>query len=212
MCPAAVEKPAGGRAVMPGAGFASRSMNWLLAAGLALLLAGGTARAGDPPALAEHQIKALYLFNFIKYVEWPASSFASTNAPYIVGIVQAGRLGDDLGELTKARRINGREIVVKVVLDPQAARTCQVLFLGAGEDQHTRQKMLEAVGGLPVLTVEDREDSADGAGVRFLRQDDNLRPEINLAAVRRANLTVSPKLLAVAIVVRQPAEYAHQLK
>jgi hypothetical protein len=169
---------------------------------LALVLAGGRALAGSPPPLAEHQIKALYLFNFIKYVDWPDTAFATTNSPYIIGVVKDGNLAGDLGELTKARRINGREIIVKAVDDPETAKTCHILFLSAEVDQGACRKMLDAVGRQPVLTVEDGGDSGGGAGVHFVRQEDNLRPEINLTVVRRANLTLSPKLLAVAIVVK----------
>lgn len=167
-----------------------------------LWLAAAPARAADPPPLAEHQIKALYLFNFTKYVEWPAAAFASTNAPFTIGLLAPAELQRDLLELTQGKNVNGREIRFRLIEKEQDLKSCQILFLGADDPRRAAQA-LGTVKDSAVLTVGEAEDFLGRGGmVNFVRKNNKLRLEINLEAAQRARLAISAKLLAVAEVVQ----------
>ncbi len=159
-------------------------------------------RAAEPSALAEHQIKALYLFNFTRYVEWPADSFAFAGAPFTIGILASPEIGEDLREITRGKSVNGREIRVLSLEEERAAKDCQMVFVG-GADPSRVAETLQVTGSAAVLTVGETEDFADRGGVvNFVRQDNRVRLEINLEAARRVRLVISAKLLAVAGIVR----------
>jgi hypothetical protein len=165
---------------------------------LALLLTFDRGLAADPAPLAEHQIKALYLYNLTKYMEWPADAFASTNAPFTIGLMAGADLRGDLVEITKGKVIGGREILVRIIERTQDVKSCQLIFLESG-DRRNLALALNAAKDLPVLPVGVSEDFLNSGGIiTFARKDNKLRLRIDLNAARRARLTVSAKLMAVA--------------
>jgi YfiR/HmsC-like len=165
---------------------------------LAVLLAFDRGLAADPTPLAEHQIKALYLYNLTKYMEWPADAFASTNAPFTIGLMAGTDLRGDLLEITKGKVIGGREILVRFIERTQDVKSCQLIFLESG-DRRNLALALNAAKDLPVLPVGVSEDFINSGGIIiFSRKDNKLKLRIDLNAARRARLTVSAKLMAVA--------------
>ena len=165
---------------------------------LAVLLTFDRGLAADPTPLAEHQIKALYLYNLTKYMEWPADAFATTNAPFTIGLMAGGDLRDDLVEITRGKVIGGREILVRSIDRTEDVKSCQLIFLESGDKRNLAQA-LNAVRDLPVLPVGVSEDFLNSGGIiSFARKDNKLRLRIDLNAARRARLTVSAKLMAVA--------------
>ena len=160
------------------------------------------ATAAEPPPLAEHQIKALYLFNFTKYVDWPGPATATNGTPFIIGILDAPELRGDLQEITRGKRIHGREILVRTVATTQDVKACQLVFIGA-TDKPRIAALLKATQDLAVLTVGEAGNFLTQGGIiNFVRQENKLRVEISLDAARRARLVVSAKLLAVAKAVK----------
>ncbi len=173
----------------------------------ALALAGalfGCASAAELSALAEHQIKALYLFNFTKYVEWPAA--ASNAAPFVIGVCEALEVRNDLVEITRDKRVQGRAIVIQAVRSAQDVGACDLLFIGA-TDQARIAEFLRPSRNAAVLTVGSAENFlALGGMVNFVRREDKLRLEIGLDAVQRARLVMSAKLLAIAGTIKGRAD------
>jgi hypothetical protein len=160
------------------------------------LLVRGPVAAAEPPPLAEHQIKALYLFNFTKYVEWPVPATAA--APFTIGISGAPEVKNDLLEITRGKRVQGREIVVRSITLTQDVKVCQLVFIGMADKPRIRE-LLQRVQDTAVLTVGEADNFlALGGMVNFVRQENKLRLEIGLDAVQRARLVMSAKLLAVA--------------
>ena len=162
--------------------------------------------AAVPAPLAEHQIKALYLFNFTKYVEWPALATGTNTAPFIIGISEAAEVKSDLLEITRGKLIQGREIVVRTIRTAQDVPACQLVFIGTADKRRVAE-LLQRAQDVAVLTVGDGEGFlALGGMVNFVRQENKLRLEIGLDVVQRARLVMSAKLLAVAVSIKGRAE------
>ena len=165
-------------------------------------IAGGFVAAAEPVPVPEHQMKALYLFNFTKYVEWPGEVFAGTNACYTIGIFGAEDTYNDLQALTSDKTVNGRKLVVKRIAQADDAKKCHIVYLGRGSEK-LETAVLETVRQIPVLTVGEHEDFLSRGGmVRFAREQNKLRVEIDLEASQKAHLTVSARLVPIAKVIR----------
>jgi len=174
-------------------------MRYLLAA-LIVAFAVPPARAQESPL--EYQVKAAYLYNFVKFVEWPAGAVPGTLSMCTAGHNPFGKALDDI---VRGESIDGHAIATRVVAAPQAG--CQVLFVPgdvpAGE-------YLRAARGAPVLTVGESADFiAQGGIVNFVRDAGMVRFEIDQDAATRAGLQISSRLLRLARTpVRQGARGA----
>jgi hypothetical protein len=173
---------------------------------MSTLAAGGDLSAVErvePGSLPEHQIKALYLLNFTKYVDWPGESFERTNS-YVIGIAGAADTCADLRGLATNRIINGRSLLIQPIERVEDARKCHMVYLGPGGEK-LAAGILKAVKDTPVLTVGEQDDFFFNGGIiRFAREENKLRIEINLEASQKAGLTISARLLQIAKVIRPP--------
>ena len=89
-----------------------------------LLLSGLPASAAEEAPLSEHQVKAAQMLNFFKYSHWPASAFAKTNSPYVIGVVGRDPFGKDLDRMFELKVVTGRPFVIKRTTDEQELRNC----------------------------------------------------------------------------------------
>lgn len=138
----------------------------------------------------EFQLKAAFIFNFIKFVEWPSNS----------GPINVGILGDDpfQGELKKleSKSIGGRSVKVSVFKDLSQAKSYQVVYAA---DPATALKLVKAVEGLPVLTISDAPDfSEKGGGITLMSSKNRIRFAINKGSLEKSSLKASAKLLSLA--------------
>jgi hypothetical protein len=153
---------------------------------------------GEIPTLAPHQLKALYLYNFTKYVEWPAHAFPSANTPFIIGVLAQPDICRDLQEIIRDKTVNGRPLRVQPLERSQDAQGCQLVFL-SGSDRALLLNTLKVAQSTAALTVGDTDDFlALGGIIHFIRRENTLRLEIDLEAAQHASLAVSVKLLAIA--------------
>src|SRR3954452_914402 len=83
--------------------------------------------------LTEHQVKALFLFNFTKYVEWPSEAFKETNTPVTIGIVGNNIFEADLKKAVEGKNVNGRSITIRNVENAEDITSCHILFISASE-------------------------------------------------------------------------------
>jgi hypothetical protein len=168
-------------------------MSWLL--GL------NSGFGGESPA-TEYQVKALFLFNFAKYVEWPASAFTNDVAPITIGVLGTDPFGDDLQHAVAGKTINGRPFIIKHLAADADMGGCQILFISDSEAARLGEILAKA-GALPILTVGEGQVSAQKNGIiKFVLKEGKVRLEIDLAAARKAGLTISSRLLAVADLVK----------
>ncbi|MGB2604820.1 MAG: YfiR family protein [Candidatus Sulfotelmatobacter sp.] len=167
--------------------------------GVVMLFLGGS--RAQSPAVGEYQIKAAFLYNFAKFVEWPPGSFSDASAPLRICVFGQDPFGQDLRDITKEKNINGRKLQVDQVVDLQRARACHILFISSSEKaQLTR--IFESLRGTDVLTVGDTEGFVEHGGmINFVLGNSRVQFEVNLKAAEQAGLKISSKLLRVAKLV-----------
>lgn len=180
-------------------------VGWLAAAGLALCLAGGAARAvAQPVRSGEYQVKAAYLFHFAQFVTWPSSAFAGSSAPLEICVLGEDPFGAALDAVMYGERVGGRLLAVRRGRSLEGLRGCHILFVGSSEDHQVGAVMAELAGS-PTLTVgESRRFLAAGGVIRFKLDANRVRLEVNRAQVDRRPFKLSSKLLRVADLVTPP--------
>jgi hypothetical protein len=167
----------------------------LLLGALLLLPAFGAAAPG------EYQVKAVFLFNFSRFVEWPASAFPSASAPFVVGVFGHDPFGADLDEVVKGESVNGRPLVVRRVTSAAEAAACQILFIHQSEDKRL-DEVLSALDHRSTLTVTDLPGAAQrGVMIRLVTESGRVRLRINVESARAADLTISSNRLRSAEIV-----------
>jgi hypothetical protein len=154
-------------------------------------------RAAAADAKTESQLKAAFVYKFLSYVEWPASSFAQPDSPVVIGVCGADALAEELGAVVAARTIDGRALTVRVLRRDEALSGLHVLFIGRMADQ-SAQRLAEAKER-PLLTItESPQAFALGSAINFVVVEDKVRFDVSLRAAETANLKISSRLLAVA--------------
>jgi hypothetical protein len=169
---------------------------------LGVLIVGLMLLAGDASAaLSEHRVKAVFLFNFSKFVEWPPSAFAAADAPFVIGVFGRDPFGSDLDDVARGETVNGRPLLVRRVQTAQDAAACQILFIPQSE-RASLDDILAALARSNTLTVSDLDGAAQrGAMIRLITDHDKVRLRINVESARAAGLTISSKLLRSAEIV-----------
>jgi hypothetical protein len=169
---------------------------------LAALVVGLTLLAGDASAaLSEQRLKAVFLFNFSKFVEWPPSAFAAADAPFVIGVFGRDPFGRDLDDVARGEAVNGRQLLVRRVRTVEDAAACQILFISQSERANL-DEILAALTSSNTLTVSDLDSAAPrGAMIRLVTDHDKVRLRINVESARAAGLTISSKLLRAAEIV-----------
>lgn len=196
--------------IRPGDGILGRAWSALRRRGRlgwmrGVLLCGVTTAWGAavPSAQFVHQVKAAYIFNFAKYVEWPADRFESGASPIVIGVLATGTVGEELRRIVKDRQINGRDILVKTVGTPVEIRSVHILFVGVDEGSRFGE-MAETLRRDAILTVgESPKFTGAGGMISFVLQGNNVRFEINQGAAEEAGLRISSQLLKLATEVRK---------
>jgi hypothetical protein len=146
----------------------------------------------------EYRVKATFLYNFTKFVTWPAETFAAEDAELRVTIVGEDPFGQVLDELASSAPSHGRKLVIERRTWNQDLRRSQVLFISRSEKRHLNA-ILANLKGASVLTVSEIEQFSESGGmIGFIFEQDQIRFEINLDAAVEARLEISSRLLALA--------------
>jgi hypothetical protein len=141
------------------------------------------------------------LYQFLHFVVWPDSAFRAPDSPYEICILGTDPLGADLDNTIRGKQVRGRSVRAQRLTSPASAGRCQILFIAASERARLPW-ILEAVAGLPLLTVSElREFEEQGGMVRFVVERDTVRLRINPHSSAAVGVQISSKLLSVATVV-----------
>ena len=171
-----------------------------LVALLAFLLGSLSPGAAGASEFDEYAVKAAYLYNFAKYVEWPPGTFASADAPLLICIAGDDPFGDALaalsGKMIENHPVEVRRLSVTTDLNP-----CQIVFVSRAE-QGRLKTLLAKLARQPILTVSDISDFAQTGGmIGLIEADQRIRFNINLNAAQQAHLKLSSQLLKLATII-----------
>lgn len=176
---------------------------WVLALGCAVLLRySSLAREGDAPP--EFQVKAVFLSNFARFIEWPPGVL-EPGSDVVIGVLGADPFGLYLDDVLRDQKVNGSALTVRRYESVEQIEQCHVLFVSGSEGVHAAE-ILARLRGRPILTVCDtRVFARHGAMVHLIMDDRRVRLRINLEAARREGLLISAKLLRTAEIA-EPGE------
>jgi YfiR/HmsC-like len=166
-----------------------------------MLLAGSNALAQQKPN--EYQVKAVYLYNFGRFVEWPAKVTDSKNRPFTICVLGEDPFGPALETTLAGETIGDQKVAAKRISSLQESIDCQILFISSSEASRLNQ-IIDILDKRAVLTVSDIPRFSQRNGmIQFVLEENRIRFEVNLAATQRVGLTLSSELLKVATAVRR---------
>lgn len=157
--------------------------------------------AGKPESIFSQEINykayTLFLYNFMKYIEWPDNS-----GDLVVGIVGKSPIQKELAILAETKNIKGRKIVVKIISQPEEILSCQMVYVPSEKSSMLKQ-LSEKAKGKPILLIGEREGLAQkGAALSFfIDENDTLRFDINKSVLESHNLKIAKVLLQVGTLV-----------
>jgi hypothetical protein len=155
----------------------------------ALMAAGAAALA-----TSEYQLKAVFLFNFAQFVEWPPEAFDESTSSLNVCIAGNDPFGSELEAVMQDESVGGRPLVVERLADVEAAQSCHLVYVNQPEPQ--LRETLQKLRGKPVLTVGETQAFMESGGmIRFNMDGKKIRLTINPKAADDAQLRLSSKLL-----------------
>lgn len=169
---------------------------WMTCVAAAILLVSAPASAQRPDS-SEAAVKAAFLYNFTKFVEWPGAAFPQPSAAFVVCAFADDAFRKELENILQNEQVRGRQIVMAPASleDP---RGCHLAYFAQRDDER-QAKMLEAVRRSPVLTVgEGRRFIEQGGLIAFMLENDRVRFAVSRGAADAAGLIISSKLLRVA--------------
>lgn len=177
------------------------SLAWILASGLSV--APGSGLAGQAPRLSEYQVKAVFLFNFAQFVDWPPETIVDSQ-PLVIGVLGDDPFGDLLDATVRGEHRGARPFVVRRFQRVEDIKTCDVLFISRPEADRP-EGVLAGLKNRPILTVSDAEGFAEHGGmIGFVTDRNRIRLKVNLGVAQAAHLTISSKLLRVAEIINPP--------
>jgi len=146
----------------------------------------------------EYQVKAAFLYNFAKFVEWPPDALPNEHSPIVIGILGEDPFGHVLDETVLGKSVNGHELQVTRAKAVQDLKGCQIIFVSSSERKRLPE-ILANLRGADVLTVGDTEGFAPSGGIiQFTLRENRVRLMVNVEAAERARLKISSRLLALA--------------
>lgn len=153
-------------------------------------------------AASEYAVKAAYLYNFGRFVDWPPNASGSQSNEFTICVLGRDPFGSALDETIAGEKINNKSVAARRISKAADASGCRILFISSSEDKRLKET-LSTVSPLGVLTVSDMPEFVERGGmVQFVVEANRVRFAINLAAAQQAGLSLSSELLKVATAVR----------
>lgn len=151
----------------------------------------------------EYEVKATYLYNFSRFVDWPVRVVQAQSDSFAICVLGQDPFGPALNATLADETINGKNVVAKRIPRPEEAVNCRILFISSSEEGHLKQ-ILAVLDRASVLTVSDLPQfSRRGGMVQFVLDGNRVRFEVNLTPAEHAGLTLSSELLKLAANVRR---------
>jgi len=158
----------------------------------------GAPAAGQEMQAAEYRVKAAFVYKFGDFVDWPQAAFNAADSPFVIGVVSADPVADELARITVGRSVGGRPVQVRKLRHGDPVSGLQVIFIGRG-NRDQLAATLAASKGQPALTVSESDTGLkSGSMINFVVVSDKVRFDVALAPAEAAHLKISSRLLAVA--------------
>ena len=178
----------------------------LLLASVVVSLAAEISFGGEEPSpqALEYRVKAGFLYNFAKHVQWPATTFASSTNAIVIGILGEDPFGKMLDTTVAGKTIDGHPISVERFERVEDIKACHILFTSASEKDRLAD-IQKNLGGRNILTVSDMDGFLTRGGqIQFITEDNRVKFDIGLDTARQAGLRLDSNLLRLARrVIRQ---------
>jgi hypothetical protein len=175
-----------------------------LAVGIASAFLGPSCLHAQRSNPSEYEVKAAYLYDFGKFVAWPANVATADDFP--ICVLGEDPFGASFDATIAGETINGKKVVVNRIVKPQEAMSCRILFISASEESQLKE-ILATLDKKSVLTVSDiSQFTRRGGMIQFVIDANRVRFEVNVTTAQRAGLTLSSQLLKVAINVRRDSQ------
>ncbi|HEX6859588.1 MAG TPA: YfiR family protein [Caulobacteraceae bacterium] len=150
----------------------------------------------------EYPVKAAFLYKFAPFVEWPPRAFDGDASPLTICIVGHDPFGSTLDQVVAGQKLNHHPIVARRIDTIAAASPCQIAYFGGSKAQSVAEG-LAAVRGAPVLTVTDQSMGSARGAIHFVVHDNRVRFHIDDGAASRNGVTLSSKLMSLALTVKR---------
>lgn len=158
----------------------------------------------DAATTLEYKVKAGFLFQFFKFVEWPEAKHDSSSGPLVVGVVDRAAAAAIIEEVFRHKSVSGRPLVVKQLTAADDPGQCHIVFISRAEQAQV-PAVLAAIDNAAVLTVGEVDRFAhQGGRINFVMKEHTVRLEINLEAAQQAGLKISSKLASISTIVKPP--------
>ncbi|MBN2578186.1 MAG: YfiR family protein [Pirellulales bacterium] len=155
--------------------------------------------AADVQLQQEYEVKAVFIYSFGRFVEWPPSVFASKHAPFRIGVLGKDPFGGALDQIARLRKIGDRRIVIDHFPSLSDYHPCQVLFVPKTTPPEEQMAAIKKLGTQPVLLVgEEPNFTQQGGTINFFLDQDSIRFSINAETVKRQHLSIDAKILQMA--------------
>ena len=166
------------------------------------ILLGAVFTLGLPGQIDEYQVKAFFLYNFARYVEWPTETFKAANDPIVICILGQNPFGGALELAVAGKLLGARPFVVRQISEIPPG-CCHILFVKSSERRRFRS-MAARLKGSAVLSVGETPGfTADGGVINFKLENGKVRFEIDVKAAGREHLRISSKLLSLAQIAKR---------
>ncbi len=151
--------------------------------------------------IEEYAVKAAFVFNFIKFIQWPKTSFSHDDSPYKLCFIGDAAVAEQFKKLDGA--LDGaRKISVTHLFSIKKCKKCNILFISRNADKLFMEKIISRVKGKPVLTIGETKDFTKFGGIiNFFLTNNRLHFEININAADQQGLKFSSRLLKLAVIV-----------
>ncbi len=149
----------------------------------------------------EYQVKAAFLFNFAKFIDWPSQAFPRASDPFTICLA-GDPFGSALEKTIQGETFNGRTLVIRRIAAGESLGGCQIVYVAVSEARRSME-IINAAANMPVLTVGETESFIRNGGmIRFTEAGHRIQFQINPDAAERASLRISSRLLRLADIVR----------
>jgi hypothetical protein len=165
---------------------------------LMLLLIFDSRAGAQDSQPTEYQIKAAFVFNFAKFIEWPRTALPTPSSPMVIGVLGDNPFRDVLEKTIRGKTVDEHTLVFREFREVTAATNCHILFISSSERVRLPQ-IFKYLAGSSVLTVGEMDGFNENGGmINFILKESKIRFKINNDAATSAGLKISSKLLSLA--------------